>query len=85
MKTIIDKSTKVSKYLFEDDASVTLMDNIIVTPEFIVADMNSGNATLVEGVVAPDDWFGGKYVLDAGVWSVSSTWVEPTEETPAGS
>ena len=82
MKTIISNADNISKYLFADDKTVTMQaSNIVVgdpsNPDFIVADMDSSNATLVEGVTEPDDWFGCKYTYADGSWAVVDGWVDP--------
>ena len=86
MKTIICNKTanSVSKYLFADDKNVTLNEHNIVVgipaaPDFIIGDMNNTNATLVEDVTAPEDWYGGKYFYIDGTWSVDPNWVDPQE------
>ena len=67
MKTIVEKTTKQSKYLFEDSKSLTMnSDSIIVGKDpvdFIVMDLNKDNTTLYEDVTdAPEDWIGCKYL-----------------------
>ena len=79
MKTLIENATKESKYLFPDTAVVTLNAEIVMTPEFAIADMNSTNATLVENVTPPEDWAGCKYLYDAGAWTLNPNWVDPTQ------
>jgi len=76
MKTIIENSTNQSKYIFADDAVVTLSEQNIVTPDFIIGDLNSTNATLIEGVSLPDDYVGCKYLYDAGEWTLNPDWVD---------
>ncbi len=84
MKTIVETSTKLSKYLLADDVVITATaDDITVgdPAQFIIADLNSGNATIVENVTnAPEDWMGNKYKLDGTTWSANPDWVDPTEE-----
>ena len=68
MKTIVEKTTKQSKYLFEDSKSLTMnSDSIIVGKDpvdFIVMDLNKDNTTLYEDVTdAPKDWIGCKYFV----------------------
>lgn len=63
MKTLITKDTRVSKYVFEDEAEVIIQDNLVITPNFVIADLNSSNAEIVEDVVVPEDWTGCKYLL----------------------
>ena len=53
MKTIVETSTKLSKYLLSDDVSVTMTsENITVgdPAQFIVGDMSSDSATLHTGI-----------------------------------
>ena len=81
MKTIVETSTKLSKYLLADDVTITATsDNITVgdPAQFIIADLNSGNTTITENVTnAPSDWTGNKYKLDGTTWSANSDWVDP--------
>ena len=82
MKTIIENSTNISKYLFEDDKAIDIQaDKINVGDpanlDFIIGDMNSGNATLIEGVTEPEDWYGCKYNYVNGTWELCPDWVDP--------
>ena len=84
MKTIVETSTKLSKYLLADDVTITATsDNITVgdPAQFIIADLNSSNATITENVTnAPSDWVGNKYKLDGTTWSANSDWVDADED-----
>ena len=84
MKTIVETSTKLSKYLLADDVVITATaDSITVgdPAQFIIADLNSGNTTITENITnAPSDWVGNKYKLDGTTWSANPDWVDPTEE-----
>ena len=84
MKTIVETATKLSKYLLADDVTITATaDNITVgdPAQFIIGDMNSGNATITENVTnAPSDWTGNKYKLDGTTWSANPDWVDPAAE-----
>ena len=84
MKTIVETSTKLSKYLLADDVVITATANDITVgdpAQFIIADLNSSNATITENVTnAPEDWVGNKYKLDGTTWSANPDWVDPTEE-----
>lgn len=89
MKTIVENTTNLSKYLF-DDAEVVVLneDNIVVGDpvKFIIGDLNASTATVYEGVTAPADWIGNKYTFDGADWALNPTWVDPiplTEETPS--
>ncbi len=84
MKTIVETSTKLSKYLLADDVTITATSDSITVgdpAQFIIADLNSGNTTIVENVTnAPSDWVGNKYKLDGTTWSANSDWVDPDED-----
>mgnify|MGYP007096772902 CR=1 FL=1 len=84
MKTIVETSTKLSKYLLADDVTITATsDNITVgdPAKFIIGDLNSSNATITENVTnAPSDWVGNKYKLDGTTWSANPDWVDPDAE-----
>ena len=84
MKTIVETATKLSKYLLADDVTITATaDNITVgdPAQFIIGDLNSGNATITENVTnAPSDWTGNKYKLDGTTWSANPDWVDPEAE-----
>ena len=77
MKTIIEKTTNISKYIFEDADAVTMSTSMITTPNFVIGDMNSTNATMIEGVTAPADWAGNKYKYENGSWAANPDWVDP--------
>jgi hypothetical protein len=88
MKTIIENGTNCSKYLFADDKQANMTaDHIEVGDpanlDFIIGDLNSGNATLIEGVTEPDDWYGCKYNYVNGAWELCPDWVDPREEVAA--
>lgn len=80
MKTIVETTTNLSKYLLDDAVAVTVSaDSITVgnPVQFIIADLNSGNALVREGVTAPADWSGNKYFFDGSAWTLNPDWVEP--------
>ena len=84
MQTIVETGTNLSKYLLADDVVVTLnADHIVVgePPQFIVADMNAGNAVVYESVTAPAEWTGNKYTFDGTDWALNPDWIDP--QTPA--
>jgi hypothetical protein len=88
MKTIIDNETKCSKYLFADDMPLNMASSHIevgnpASLDFIIGDMNTGNATLIEGVTTPDDWFGCKYNYIDGAWVLCVDWTDPRIEEAA--
>jgi hypothetical protein len=84
MKTIVDNATATSRYLLADNKVVTMgSDTIIVgdPAEFIINDLNSGNATLIEGVTEPEDWYGCKYTCAAnGTFTAVEGWIDPRIE-----
>ena len=84
MKTIVETETKLSKYLLADDVAITATSETITVgdpPQFIIADLNSNNTTIVENVTnAPSDWAGNKYTLDGTTWAANPDWVDPSEE-----
>jgi len=73
MKTIVENSTQLSKYLLEDSIFVALNEsNIIVgdPAQFIISDLNNATATLHTSVSsAPEDWKGNKFTFDGTDWT----------------
>ena len=84
MKTIVETSTGLSKYLLADNVAIASgSDNIVVgdPAQFIIGDLNASTVTITENVTnAPSDWTGNKYKFDSGTWSANPDWVEPEEE-----
>lgn len=84
MKTIVETATGLSKYLLDDSVTITAnSDHIVVgdPTKFIVADLNSSNATITENVTnAPGDWAGNKYTFDGTTWTQNPDWVDPDAE-----
>jgi hypothetical protein len=87
MKTIVETSTGVCKYLLEDDVTITATATEITVgdpAQFIIGDMNTGNSTITENVTnAPDDWMGCKYTFDGTTWTIVEGWVDPVEPEEA--
>jgi len=81
MKTIVETSTKLCKYLLADDVTITATSDSITVgdpAQFIIADLNSSNTTITENITnAPSDWVGNKYKLDGTTWSANPDWVDP--------
>ena len=77
MKTIVETATGLSKYVFEDAVEVTLTANNIVTPNFIIGDLNSNNSTMHENVTPPENWTGNRYTFDGTTWTANPDWVDP--------
>ena len=84
MKTIVETSTGLSKYLLADDVTVVSnADNIVVgdPAQFIIGDLNSGTVTITENVTnSPADWSGNKYTFDGTTWTLNPNWVDPDAE-----
>ena len=82
MKTIVETSSGLSKYLLADDVTITATaDNITVgdPAQFIIGDLNSTTVTVTDGVTnAPDNWTGNRYTFDGTTWTANSDWVDPT-------
>jgi len=77
MQTIVRKDTNVSLYYLADSKTVDIgSDQTTIsdggTPELIIADCDSSNATLHQGVDAKSDWWGWKYKHDGSSWSTNS-------------
>jgi len=83
-KTIIENSTKLSKYVFANDKPVIMGEGIITVGsdpvDFYVCDLNSNNATMHTDVTAPDGWSGDKHFFDGTEWTNNPNWVDPNEE-----
>lgn len=84
MKIILHNETKITHYVFNDSDAVVLEESRITTPTFIIADLNSSNATLVESVNdVPEDWENDKYIYDDAAepkWSLILPEEEPVSE-----
>jgi len=84
MKTIVETSTGLSKYLLADDVAITsTADNITVgdPAQFIIGDLNSGTVTITDNVSnAPDNWTGNRYTFDGTNWAANPNWVDPDAE-----
>jgi len=82
MKTIVETSSGLSKYLLADDVAITATaDNITVgdPAQFIIGDLNSTTVTVTDGVTnAPENWTGNRYFFDGTSWTANSDWVDPT-------
>ena len=77
MQTIVRNGTNISLYYLEDSKTVDVgSDQTTIsvggTPELIIADCNSSNATLHTGVDAKSDYWGWKYKHDGSSWSANA-------------
>jgi hypothetical protein len=82
MKTIVETSSGLSKYLLADDVTIiaTAQDITVGDPaQFIIGDLNSTTVTVTDNVTnAPEDWTGNKYFFDGTTWTLNPSWVDPT-------
>ncbi len=81
MKTIVRNDNDVSLYRFSDETPISVFEDRIDVgmPIFlIIADCNSDNVTVYDGVTPPDDWFACKYTFDGNVWTLNPDWIEQT-------
>lgn len=81
MKTVIQKNTKLSKYLFSDAEKISINDKIITTEKFIVSDLNNSNAEIIEVDDAPSDWAADKYLYVNREWVKNDQWTPLVRET----
>jgi len=77
MQTIVRKDTNVSLFYLTDSKVVDVgLDQTTIseggTPELIIGDCNSSNATLHTGVDAKSDYWGWKYKHDGSSWSANA-------------
>jgi hypothetical protein len=82
-KTIVEDSTGLSKFVFDDAKVITMGATSIVVgdpEELIIACHNSSDSTVYESVTAPADWYGNKYTFDGTTWTLDPNWVEPKED-----
>ena len=66
MKVLIDKTSKVAHFLWEDEVSVELKSDLVAVgdPVFLnIQFLNSSTGEIVEGVTDPTDFFGSKYKI----------------------
>ena len=55
----------IAKYVFADEDELQVTASNIITPGFIIGDLNSGNCTVYTGVTdVPGDFDGDKYLYD---------------------
>lgn len=79
MITITFNDNNLSAYLFDDGYNLTSTEDNISCDHFIIGDMNSSNATIHTGVIAPEDWEGARYLFDGKGWTVNSKWEKMNE------
>jgi hypothetical protein len=85
MKTIVETSSGLSKYLLADDVTIISNSDMIHVGdpvEFSIGDLNSTTVTITDNVTnAPADWTGNKYFFDGTTWSLNPDWTDPTLDT----
>ena len=77
MQTIVRNGTNISLYYLADSKTVDIgSDQTTIsdggTPELIISDCDTGNATLHTSVDAKSDWWGWKYKHDGSSWSANA-------------
>lgn len=77
MKTIVEKNTNISKYIFDDSVNIIMLDDKTVTSVLIISDLTISNAVVVENVTPPEDWTCDKYLYIDGNWELNQNWEPP--------
>jgi hypothetical protein len=77
MQTIVRNGTNISLYYLADSKTVSIgSDSTTIsdsgTPELIISDCDTSNATLHQGVDAKSDYWGWKYKHDGSSWSANA-------------
>jgi hypothetical protein len=94
MKTVIEKATKISHYIFADDVPLVPNEFNIVTPNFNIGHLDAERGEIIENVTPPEDWIPGMYFYDNGQWVINPEGVpvprppeppEPLSNDAAGS
>lgn len=80
MKIIVETATNIVKYAFSNELDISIESDKIVTPNFIIVDLNSSLVTFIENVEnIPSDYIGDKYTYLNETWTIREDWVEPEE------
>tara|TARA_R100000654_G_scaffold53804_2_gene79926 strand:- start:1653 stop:2108 length:456 start_codon:yes stop_codon:yes gene_type:complete len=77
MQTIVRNGTNISLYYYSDSKTIDIgSDSTTIsdsgTPELIISDCDTSNATLHQGVDAKSDYWGWKYKHDGSSWSTNA-------------
>ena len=77
MQTIVRNGTNISLYYLTDSKTVDITSTETTisegdTPELIIQDCTTSNATLHTDVDAKSDWWGWKYKHDGSSWSTNA-------------
>lgn len=80
MILLVQKITNKVKYAFEDGTTIDVQDNKIVTPNFVIGDLNAKNAQIVNvaDVDVPKDFMGDKYIYHNAAFTKNKLFVDPT-------
>ena len=97
MKILVEKSTSIVRWGFDDSAAVEIKSDRVITPDLEILDLNSDNCDLIESVgPAPTRIFSNAYKwVDSEwklLWEVQKAMAEISKkcsdlllETPTGS
>ena len=83
MKIIVRNIDNAAIYCLADDEIVSLNKEQMIIgnpPKFLVNDCNNENVTIYDGITAPDDWRGEKYLYVDGEWLLNPDYIEPVIE-----
>ena len=81
MKTIIENSTTLSKYIVSDDTIIIISEKSISFNNTVTTSLNSNNATILYNVNPPDDWYSNKYFCINGSFIFNHNWNSTTTTT----
>jgi hypothetical protein len=71
MKTVLEKATNISYYIFADDVPLVPNAVNIVTPDFNIGHLDAERGVIVENVTPPADWITGMYFYINGEWIIN--------------
>jgi len=78
MKIIVETATNIVKYAFNNELNISIESDKIITPNFIIGDLNSSSAALIENIEnIPSDYIGNKYTYLNNTWTVVEGWIDP--------
>jgi hypothetical protein len=84
MKTLVDTTNKLSRYLLKDSEPVHIGGNytsVGTNPVNQIWDLKSENTVLYEDISdAPSDWANGKYKYDGKTWTKNPDYEEPKSD-----
>ena len=84
MKTLVDTTNKLSRYLLKDSEPVHIGYNytsVGTNPVNQIWDLKSENTVLYKDISdAPSDWANGKYKYDGKTWTKNPDYEEPKSD-----